>query len=223
MSDMSKSKYMKRLIQEERDKCSMELFNKPERDLGYDDSIKLEGYIHDRANSKWLPVVLENGDKTRYIVSNSSLVKNTMTGKLLKPFYDHKGYAKLKLYYWQNNKRLHPTCVNVSVHRLVANAFIPNPENKPQVNHINGKKAINWVGNLEWYTAQENIDHAVKHGLQNHPIGEDANHNRYTEDQIRNVCKLLEKSKCLNTEISKKYPALGISAKPDSANAVKLE
>lgn len=201
---MSKlNKMEQEIYRQEQEKRSMELFNKSYSSLQLGELITLSNYMHDLIHPRWMPVVLDKRDKTRYLVSNTGLVKNNSTGKILKPFYDHKGYAKVRVYYSPNNTGVVFESTDMFVHRLVAIAFIPNPEFKPQVNHINGKKAMNWIGNLEWNTAQENIDHAVKNGLQNHPLGEDANHSKYTEDQIRSVCKLLETTRLLNTEIAR--------------------
>lgn len=85
-----------------------------------------------------------------------SLYKKTPT--LLKHFDNGRGYRNVKLMYALKPVRKYNT---VYVHRLVAKAFIPNPDNLPQVNHIDGDKSNNAVENLEWCTAKENMIHAV--------------------------------------------------------------
>lgn len=98
-----------------------------------------------------------------YQISNLGKVKSlkfnhSNKNKLLNPF-DNEGYTRVKLYINKQGKRF-------LVHRLVAETFIPNPENKPFVNHIDGNKSNNCVANLEWVTASENTIHAIENGLR---------------------------------------------------------
>lgn len=93
----------------------------------------------------------------RYIIYNDGRVYSTITNRFLKQNVSGKyNSIALPCGYKQKTTR---------VHRLVAEAFIPNPENKPQVNHIDGDKLNNHVSNLEWCTAKDNIVHAFKTGL----------------------------------------------------------
>lgn len=95
----------------------------------------------------------------RYEVSNSGFVRNKKTNRILRQQVDKKGYMRV---------RLCLNCVKVTakVHRLVAIAFLSNPNMKPQVNHIDTNKKNNCVSNLEWATNSENQLHAYRNGLK---------------------------------------------------------
>lgn len=106
------------------------------------------------------------------------------------------GYKVVALY--KNNKSTAKT-----VHRLVALAFIPNPENKPCVNHIDGNKQNNNIENLEWVTYSENTIHSFQNGLQISLKGEDVATSKFTNDQVHEICKLMEEG-LRNIEIIEK-------------------
>jgi hypothetical protein len=118
------------------------------------------------------------GYEGRYQVSNLGNIlainyKRSGKSHLINQSQTHDGYFRVNLC---NGAR--STKKFYFVHVLVAKAFIPNPENKPQVNHKDGNKANNRIDNLEWVTSKENIAHSIKAGLripENHiyPKGDD--------------------------------------------------
>ena len=96
------------------------------------------------------------GYENKYQISNFGNVRNKL-GNIMKPF-NNKGYLCISLF--KNNKKKH-----FRVHRLVAQHFIENKDNKKEVNHIDGNKKNNKVNNLEFVTSKENKLHAVEIGL----------------------------------------------------------
>jgi len=94
------------------------------------------------------------------------------------------GYFKFGRKYMSGGKKQQNTFLT---HRVVAKAFLPNPENKPHVNHINGIKTDNRVVNLEWATPKENDEHAIRTGLKNNPKGEGNHRCKLTEVQVKEI------------------------------------
>ena len=97
---------------------------------------------------------------------------------VMKPFVDDCGYLRIALYKEGKYRKF-------KVHRLVAFAFVPNPDNLPEVNHINGLKTDNRPCNLEWMTRRDNSLHAIKYGLQG--IGEKSPRAKMTEKQVLDI------------------------------------
>ena len=104
---------------------------------------------------EWKPVV---GYEGLYEVSNTGKIKNSNSNKILKPA-TVSGYYRVVL--CKSSGLAKPEHRNLLVHRLVASAFINNPDNKEQVDHINGNRLDNRVSNLRWTTCKENHNNPV--------------------------------------------------------------
>jgi hypothetical protein len=110
----------------------------------------------------WKPV--ENFPN--YSISSIGRLRTEPNGKIRKASISKKGYPRYGLY---NGSKKQP--IYIAAHRLVASAFIPNTQNKPTVNHIDGVKTNNCVLNLEWNTVAENVKHSYATGLNVFPRG----------------------------------------------------
>ena len=119
------------------------------------------------------------------------------TGRVLKQQKSNKGYLRVTLSY--NKKRF-----TTGVHRLVALEFIPNTENKPQVNHVNGIKHDNRAENLEWCTNSENQIHAVKSKLIKYNLAEKHHNSKLSNKEVLNV-RALFKIGFTNKELANDY------------------
>lgn len=129
---------------------------------------------------KWKPVKLEGYE--RYYVSNLARVRSSY-GRILKQYRQITGYWSTNLCGKKQKKK------TITIHRLVALAFIPNPHNKPQVNHIDGNPENNVPSNLEWVTSSENIKHGYAIGIISQK-GENHSRSKLTYAQ---VCEIRQK------------------------------
>ena len=134
--------------------------------------------------------------------SNQSVFfKMVYPEKVLKANPDSRGYPQVAL----NGKHFGKKRRVARVHRLVAESFISNPENKPQVNHIDGNPRNAELSNLEWCTAYENIRHASARGLLKPRVGTRNGMQKHDESKVASIYKEAKARTLTQTEIGLKY------------------
>lgn len=163
-----------KILDSNEESASQLIFGKCVNELTLEERVIIGEYLYDYTHPIW-----KNIPDTNCLISNVGWIRRD-DGKI--QYFDDIGENKYIHTSFRKKKSL--------VHRLVAEAFIPNPENKPEVNHINGKKYFNWYKNLEWVTRQENADHASLTGLMR--VGVNCKTSKYSEEQVHRVCKMIE-------------------------------
>lgn len=133
-------------------------------------------------------------------IVNSGNGKRIEGSKIIKMRLNERGYYRLSLS--KNGE-----CKNFTLHRLIAKAFIPNPHNKPEINHINGIKTDNRIDNLEWVTTKENVIHAETIGLRNknRANGEKNGASKLTEKQVIDIREKFKTNKYTKLSLAKEY------------------
>ena len=145
----------------------------------------------------------------RYLISNKGRIKILSTLEDKKLFVKDDGYVATTLGDGKQSYKY--------VHRLVAEAFIKNKHDKPQVNHINGIKGDNRAENLEWVTPSENIRHAIDTGLlkykkkeesiksSKYPKGEDVNGSKLNAEKVIEIRVLWESGDYKKVQLAKMF------------------
>lgn len=155
-------------------------------------------------NPEMLRQILIDGEPTQYMISSYGYVVainycgNQDFGVLTQGYSGNKENGYLISVLSHNG-----ITYVVRLHRMVAEAFIPNPKNLPVVNHIDGHKTHNYEWNLEWTTPSENVKHAYENGLCKILTGEDNPHCKVSNEAVLQICAHLERGELSIPEISK--------------------
>lgn len=132
-----------------------------------------------------------------HYISNHGNVRRGEKQLALCPNKSRRNYV----YVFHSDHNIRPRAF--SVHRLVARYFIPNPENKPHVNHIDNNTQNNHYSNLEWCTPKENTQHMMNQGRESRQKGSQCKHAKFTEEQVKEILNL--RGKVTYVKIAEKY------------------
>lgn len=122
-----------------------------------------------------------DGVLTKYCINECGVIKNSTTGKIYAQCTDGDGYSSISLYVGERR-------ITKKVHRLVANTFIPNPENKPEIHHKDGNRKNPKADNLMWCTRQEHFEiERERVGKFNRAKGEQNGHALFTDATVSEV------------------------------------
>ena len=163
----------------------------------------LDGYQTFEVEEKWKPIVgfyneVSNQGRVRSVTHVAGNGK-TYQGKILKPIITKSGYVNVCLTTGNDESR-----ITKRVHRLVADAFIENPDDKDEINHKDGNKENNRAENLEWVTRSENEQHAYDNNLVKVLKGSEKPLSKLNEEDVRNIRKEYEDG-CLQIELAERY------------------
>lgn len=128
--------------------------------------------------------VVRSLDRFVNVERNGGIITRKVKGIILKDSESPDGYKYVTLCRGGVLKK-------ISVHRLIALVFLPNPHNKPCINHIDNNRANNNLKNLEWCTPQENSNHAKKQGRIFSPKGDEHFKSKIKESEIPNIRKMI--------------------------------
>lgn len=109
-------------------------------------------------------------------------MRNSITKHIYKTHVNKSGYVQVCVSLGNRNKKK-----VFKLHRAVAETFIPNTENKPAVNHLDGNKQNNAVSNLEWATYSENMKHAYDNDLLHAVCGVDNHNSKFSEEDVQYI------------------------------------
>ena len=163
----------------------------------------LDGYQTLEVEEEWKPIVgfyneVSNHGRVRSVTHVAGNGK-TYQGKILKPIITKSGYVNICLTTGNDESR-----ITKRVHRLVADAFVENPDDKDEINHKDGNKENNRAENLEWVTRSENEQHAYDNNLVKVLKGSEKPLSKLDEEDIRNIRKEYEDG-CLQIELAERY------------------